>query len=36
VMAVIRSRDRANATRLALPQGLCLREVGYEEFDSPR
>ena len=37
VMAVIRSQSRANATRLAPPQGLCLREVGYDEpADSPR
>jgi tRNA pseudouridine38-40 synthase len=36
VMAVIRARDRANATRLAPPGGLCLREVGYDEPDSPK
>jgi len=29
VMRIIRSRDRAAAGRLALPQGLCLWEVGY-------
>jgi tRNA pseudouridine38-40 synthase len=31
VLAVIRSLDRAHATRLAPPQGLCLREVGYDD-----
>jgi tRNA pseudouridine38-40 synthase len=31
VLAVIRSRDRACASRLAPPQGLCLREVGYDD-----
>jgi tRNA pseudouridine38-40 synthase len=38
VMAVFRSQSRANATRLAPPQGLCLREVGYDEpaLVSPR
>jgi len=30
VMAVIRSRNRANATRLAPPEGLVLLEVGYD------
>jgi tRNA pseudouridine38-40 synthase len=30
VLAVIRSRDRAHASRLAPPEGLCLREVGYD------
>ena len=36
VMAVIRSRDRAQASRLAPPQGLCLREVGYADPGSSR
>ncbi len=31
VMAVIRSRNRANATRLAPPEGLVLSEVGYDD-----
>jgi len=35
VLAVIRSRDRAHASRLAPPQGLCLWEVGYEDPPSP-
>ncbi|HZP31186.1 MAG TPA: tRNA pseudouridine(38-40) synthase TruA [Acidimicrobiia bacterium] len=35
ILAVIRSRDRANATRLAPPQGLCLRAVGYEDSTGP-
>ncbi len=29
IMAILRSRDRANAGRLAPPEGLCLYEVGY-------
>ena len=36
VMAVIRSRDRAQASRVAPPQGLCLREVGYADPGSSR
>ena len=35
VLAVIRSRDRAHASHLAPPQGLCLWEVGYEDPPSP-
>ncbi|HEV7688375.1 MAG TPA: tRNA pseudouridine(38-40) synthase TruA, partial [Acidimicrobiia bacterium] len=29
VMGMLRARDRAVAGRVAPPQGLCLREVGY-------
>ena len=29
LMAVLRSKDRANAGRLAPPEGLCLWQVGY-------
>ena len=37
VLYVIRSLDRAQATRLAPPHGLCLWEVGYEaDGSSPR
>jgi tRNA pseudouridine38-40 synthase len=34
VLAVIRSRDRSRAAHLAPPQGLCLREVAYEDDSS--
>ena len=29
VMGMLRAKDRAAAGRVAPPQGLCLREVGY-------
>jgi tRNA pseudouridine38-40 synthase len=34
ILAILRARDRAVAGRVAPPHGLCLWEVGYDEYGS--
>jgi tRNA pseudouridine38-40 synthase len=36
LMAILRAKDRANAGRLAPPEGLCLWQVGYENAPARR
>ncbi|MDQ6854576.1 MAG: tRNA pseudouridine(38-40) synthase TruA [Actinomycetota bacterium] len=36
LMAILRAKDRANAGRLAPPEGLCLWQVGYESTTDRR
>jgi tRNA pseudouridine38-40 synthase len=36
MLAILRARDRARAGQVAPPHGLCLWEVGYPGYETPR